>query len=107
MQFRRASTVALLAVGAAYAQTPEDRLRSRIAEVHYTPLAEAARVQGDVHLNVNSGVVVLVSGPPLLARIAVESAKAVGSFHDETNLGLTYHFVLADTVSVPVPTTSK
>jgi len=47
MQFRRPLIIALVLVGAASAQTTEDALRSRIAGVRYSPLAEAARVQGD------------------------------------------------------------
>jgi len=108
IRFRRPSTVALLLVGSAFAQTPEDGLRSRLATVHYAPLAEQARIQGDVRLHLNSGVATLLFGHPLLAQTAVESAKAIGSIGSEPNLDLTYHFVLADTtVSVPTPTTVK
>ena len=57
MRFRRLFLVALVLVGAASAQTPEDGLRSTINAVHYARLAEQARIQGDVHLNVKSGVV--------------------------------------------------
>lgn len=97
MQFRRPFVIALILVGAASAQTPEDGLRSKIKSVHYAPLAEQARIQGDVHLNVKSGVVTLLAGHPLLAPIAVESAKAVGSIQGETDLEMIYHFVLVDT----------
>ena len=106
MQFRRPFVIALILVGAASAQTPEDALRSKIKSVHYAPLAEQARIQGDVHLNVKSGVVTLLAGHPLLAPIAVESAKAVGSIQGETDLEMTYHFVLVDTTtSVPTSIT--
>jgi hypothetical protein len=92
-----------LVVWAASAQTPEDRLRSKIEAVHYAPLAEQARIQGDVHLNVKSGMVTLLSGHPILAPIAVESAKACGSIQGKTDLGMTYHFVLVDTATnVPI-----
>ena len=95
--------VALVLVGAASAQTAEDGLRSEIKAVRYARLAEQARIQGDVHLNVKSGVVTLLSGHPLLARIAVESAKAFGSIQGKTNLDMTFHFVLVDTATgVPV-----
>jgi hypothetical protein len=108
LHFRWASTVAWLLVGSAFAQTPEDGLRSRIATVHYALLAEQARIQGDVRVHLNSGVATLLFGHPLLAQTAVESAKAIGSIGSETNLDLTYHFVLADTtVSVRTPTTVK
>lgn len=83
----------------ASAQTPEDGLRSEIKAVHYAPLAEQARIQGDVHLNVKSGVVTLLSGHPILAATAVESAKAFGSIQGQTDLDITYHFVLVDTAT--------
>jgi len=97
MQFRGAFAIECLIVSAALAQAPEDGLRSQIATVHYAPLAEQARVQGDVHLKLNSGVVTVFSGHPLLAQIAVESAKAFGSVQGRTELDVTYHFVLVET----------
>jgi len=103
MRFRRLSVAALVLVGAASAQTTEDRLRSEIKAVHYAPLAAQARIQGDVHLSVKSGVVTLLSGHPLLAPLAVESAKAFGSIQGKTDVDLTYHFVLVDAATdVPV-----
>ena len=90
MHFRRPIVVALVLVGAASAQTPEDGLRSRIKAVQYAALAEQARIQGDVHLDVKSGVVTLLSGHPLLAKIAVESAQAFGSIQGETDLEVTF-----------------
>jgi hypothetical protein len=73
--------------------------------VHYAPLARAAQVQGDVHLTLNSGVVTLLAGHPLLARTALDSARALGSVQHETNLDLIYHFVLIPSASVPISTT--
>ena len=103
MRFRRLFVVALVLVGTASAQAPEDGLRSEIKAVHYAPLAELARIQGDVHLSVKSGVITLLSGHPILAPIAVESAKAFGSIQGKTDLDMTYHFVLVDTATgVPV-----
>ena len=103
MRFRRLFVAALVLVGAASAQTTEDRLRSEIKAVRYVPLAEQARIQGDVHLSVKSGVVTLLSGHPLLAPLAVESAKAFGSIQGKTDVDMTYHFVFVDTAtSVPV-----
>src|SRR5215471_16459005 len=107
VQLGRTSTVAFLLVGTVFAQTTEGVLRSRLTSVHYAPLAEQARIQGDVRIRLNSGVVTLVSGHPLLAPIAVESARALGSIQSEANLDLTYHFVLVDTESVPTSTTVK
>jgi len=105
VQLGRTSTVAFLLVGTVFAQTTEGVLRSRLTSVHYAPLAEQARIQGDVRLRLNSGVVTLISGHPLLAPIAVESAKALGSIQ---NLDVTYHFVIVDTAkSVPTSTIVK
>jgi hypothetical protein len=104
MPFGRPFVVALVLVGVSSGQTPEDALKSRIKAVHFPPLAEQARIQGDIHLSVKSGVVTLLSGHRLLAPIAIESAKAFGSIQDETDLELTYHFVFAETTtSVPTP----
>ena len=51
-------------------------------------------------------MVTLLSGHPILAQIGVESAKAFGSIQSETNLDVTYHFVLVDTAtSVPTSMT--
>jgi hypothetical protein len=98
--------VSLVLLRTASAQIPEDALRLKITGVRYAPLAEAARVQGNVHLALNAGAVTLLSGPPLLVQTAVESAKALGSIQREANLDLTYHFVLVDTAkSVPTPMT--
>ena len=103
MRFRRPFVVALVLVGAASAQTTEGGLRSKIKAVRYAPLAEQARIQGDVHLNVESGVVTLLSGHPILAPIAVESAKAFGSIQGKTDVDMTYHFVLVDAATnVPI-----
>jgi hypothetical protein len=82
-------------------------LRSTLTSVHYLPLAQQARIQGDVRLSVNTGVITVVSGHPLLAPTAVASAKAFGSVLRQTHLDVTYHFVLVDTTSVPTVTTVK
>ena len=98
--------VASVLVVAVSAQTLVDELRSKISAVHYNQLAEQARIQGDVHLSVKSGSVTLLSGHPLLAPVAVESAKALGSIQGKTEVELTYHFVFADTTtSVPASVT--
>ena len=103
MQFRLLFVAGLVLAGAASAQTSEDRLISEVRAVRYAPLAEQARIQGDVHLSVKSGVVTLHSGHPILAPITVESAKLIGSIQGKTDIDMTYHFVLVDTAtSVPV-----
>jgi len=95
--------VAFLLVGAVFAQTSENELRSKISTVRYAPLAEQARIHGDVHLKLSAGAVTVISGHPLLVRIAVESAKSLASIPGQTDLDLTYHFVLVDNPSA-VPT---
>ncbi len=99
MQFRKLFVIALILVAAASAQTREDYLRSKIKPVHYPPISEQARIQGNVYLSVKSGVVTLLAGHPLLAQVAVESAKAFGPIQGETDLEVTYHFVFADTTT--------
>lgn len=108
MRSRRSLVVVLVLVGAASAQTLEDELRPEIKAVHYAPLAEQARIQGDVHLNVKSGAVTLLLGHPLLAAIAVESAESLRPIQGKTDFEMIYHFVLVDTAksaptSITVP----
>jgi hypothetical protein len=104
---RRKFWIATLFIGAAFAQTPQDELRSGIRAVRYPTLAEFARVHGDVHLSLKSGVVTL-SGPPLLAKTAIDSAKEFASIRDGADLDVAYHFIIADTVtSVPTQTAVK
>jgi hypothetical protein len=106
VQLPRIFIIPLVILGTASAQPPEDALRSKIKIVRYAPLAEAANIQGNVHVALNAGVVTLLSGPPLLAQTALESAKALGSIQGATNLDLTYHFVLVYTAtSVPTSIT--
>jgi hypothetical protein len=108
MQLSGISIVACLLVEAPFAQTAEDALKSKLTSVHYAPLAEQARIQGDVQLSLNNGVTTIISGHPLLAPTAVASATAFGSIQSETNFDLTYHFVLVDTTtSVPTVTTVR
>jgi hypothetical protein len=109
MRFKRTFALGVLLIGTAFAQTPTDELRSRIGNVYYPPLAKAARIQGDVRLHLNSGEVTILSGPPLLVRTAVESAKAFASILGEGDVDVTYHFVFAGggTISVLTPVTVK
>ena len=108
MHLRKACTIGCILVSAALAQT-EDGLRANVASLHYPPLAEQARIQGDVRLEANAGVVTLVSGHPLLAPLAIDNAKTFGSVQGQTKLDMTYHFVIVDTpvYSVPTLTTVK
>jgi len=108
MQIVRTCTVACLAAAAIFGQTTEEELRSRLSNVHYPPLPQQARIQGDVHVSLNGSVVTLVAGHQLLAPTAMESAKALGSIQNQSVLDVTYHFVLVDTTrSVPTTTTVK
>jgi hypothetical protein len=97
MQLRRTSIVVCTLVGAAFAQTTEAVLKSKLTSVHYARLAEMARIQGDVRLSLSGDVITVVSGHPLLAPIAVAGAKELGSVQSSTSLVVTYHFVLVDT----------
>lgn len=100
--------MAFLVVTAAIAQSPEDGLKSRITTTRYPPLAEQARIQGDVLLKLSSGVVTVISGHPVLTRPAEESAKGFASFLGTTDVDITYHFVLSDTtISVPTSRVEK
>jgi len=101
---RATLAAALLLARVAFAQIPEDELRSKIARSIYPPLARAARVQGDVVLQVHSDGVTLVSGPPLLVQAAIENAKSLGLTGGVT---LTYHFVLFRSTTVPTFTPVK
>jgi hypothetical protein len=107
MKLRRAFAIGILIVAPVFAQTPEDGMRPRIATVHYPPLGELAGIQGDVHLHFNSGVITLLSGHPLLARTATDSAKELGLIRDKSELDVTYHFVLVDPTVVPTSVTVK
>jgi len=106
MRARRIFLVALFVVRAVAAQTSADELRSKSIDVRYLHLAEQARIQGDVHLRLASGVVTVLSGHPLLAPTAVNSARLFVSVLGSKEFDLTYHFVLIDT-SVPTWVTVK
>ena len=50
----------------------------------------------------------LVSGHPLLASLAIENAKTFGAYQGQADLDVTYHFVIVDTAtSVLTSTTVK
>jgi hypothetical protein len=97
MSFARICATVSLFVGIVSAQIPEGELESRIATVRYLPLAESARVQGDVRLRINDGAVTVLSGHPLLVPTAVESAKALAPVLGAADLDVTYHFVIVNT----------
>ena len=107
MPLKKTCTIGCLLVCAALGQT-EGGLKARAATVRYPPLAEQARIQGDVRLEATSGVVTLVSGHPLFAPTAINNAKTLGSLQGQSKLELTYHFVIVDTAySVPTSTIVK
>jgi len=104
MTSRWVVALASLVAVAAVAQRPEDGLESRIAQIRYAPLAEQARIQGDVHIKLSSGIVTIISGHPLLAKTAEESTKGFASFLGTTDVDVTYHFVFGETtISVLAP----
>jgi hypothetical protein len=105
MQLRKTCTIGCLIVCAALAQT-EGGLGAKVATVQYPPLAETARIQGDVRIEANSGVVTFISGHPLLAPRAIDHAKTLGSIQGQTKLDITYHFVVVDTNAYNVPTST-
>jgi hypothetical protein len=82
--------VAMLVIGAASTQNPEDELRSKVASIRYLPLAEQARIQGDVHLEIKSGVVKILPGHPLLSQNASESAQDFESLLPGRDLDVTF-----------------
>jgi hypothetical protein len=96
----RAFIIALLNVGLVLAQDRQPSLTSAIADVRYPPLAEAARVQGDVYLSVRAGTVSVKSGSPLLVRTAVESAKALIPVLGEADVTLKFHFAIVDDTTI-------
>jgi len=62
MAFRGIIAVAVFLISVGLAQTREDALRSMITAVPYPPLANQARIQGDVHVKVSSGNVAPPNG---------------------------------------------
>lgn len=107
MQLKKTFTIGCLLVCPAVGQT-EGGLTAGVATVRYPPLAEQARIQGDVRLEASSGVVSLVSGHPLLAPQAINNAKTLASLQGKTKVEITYHFVIVDTAySVPGSSTVK
>lgn len=68
----------------------------------YPRLAKSAKIAGDVRLTKSFGAVTIVSGHPLLAQMILENAKELSAHFPQTDLNLTYHFILLDnTVDVP------
>jgi hypothetical protein len=105
MRSRKAFLLTLLLFPEVLAQSSEGELRSKIAAVRYPPLGEQARIQGDVHLKLNCGVVAVISGHPLLSPLAVDNLKSW--IADKTDADVTYHFVLVDAAEANKPVTVK
>ena len=80
MQLSRSFIVASLFVSVAVVQTAEDVLKSKLTRVHYATLAERARIQGDVRLNVKNGLITVISGHPLLAPLPSKAQKRSDRF---------------------------
>jgi hypothetical protein len=99
----RSTLAAFLLAGACLAQLPENDLQTAIRRIRYLPLAEVARVQGDVRLKSDAGTITVISGPPLLAQAAVGETKTFAQLLVNGSFDLTYHFGFVDTVrTVPI-----
>jgi hypothetical protein len=106
MQLRKTCAIGCFVVLAALAQSDDDdELRAKVATAHYPPLAQQARIQGDVRLEANSGVVTLVSGHPLLTQAAIDNARVLGSIEGQERLAITYHFAIVDTTHTELTST--
>lgn len=104
MQWERACAISCL-LGQAILGQAESGLRDIVASVRYPTLAEYARIQGDVRLEINHGVVKLVSGHPLLARLAMNNAEMISSARSQLQRDITYHFILVDVDIIHTSTT--
>ena len=91
MAFRSALAI-LLFTGACLAGS-HDQLRQKVHEVHY-PSLPSGWIQGDVHLIVNGGMVNLLSGPPLLTRVAELGTESFAPLLGESQFYVIYHFEL-------------
>lgn len=91
--------VLLLLSIALIAQSAEETVRSNLASMKYPLLAEQARVQGVVHVKIESGRVTLLSGHPLLAPSAIANSDQLTSILGNPYADLTYHFVLTDSTT--------
>ena len=96
----------LLAFAAGTAFGQDAAMIASVERLRYQPLAEQARVQGDVHLRGGLDGITVLSGHPLLVAGARENfiqlAKIAG--HD---IVAVYHFTLAEPVSRNVTVTEK
>jgi hypothetical protein len=72
--------VANLLASVVFGQTAEDVLKSKLTSVHYARLAEMARIQGDVRLKLNNGLITVISGHPLLAPLPSKAQKRSDRF---------------------------
>ncbi len=95
-------TVASLLANVALTQTRENELKSKVTDIAYPPLGDQARIQGDVRLRVESGVITVFSGHPMLAETAREAVKSIGLSEDRAQIELTCHFILVDVIMTPV-----
>jgi len=77
-------------------------MKSRIEAVHYVPLAEMARVQGDVRISHHSDSLTVVSGPPLLVPLARQTTASIVLLMGLEDSEFTYHFVLTDSGTTTV-----
>jgi hypothetical protein len=101
LRIAEATAALLLAVVRVFAQNSQDDLASKVLAVKYSALAAAARIQGDVRLNVTSEQANLIDGPPLLRDATLQIARALISTGNRDVTQVTVHFALVSTVTRP------
>ena len=72
------------------AANAQDRVRPDLEQLWYPSLARHARIEGQVQFVINSGVVQLVSGHPLLIPIAKANVEKWANQAMDTQVWVTY-----------------
>src|SRR3569623_1610354 len=83
-------------------QSMAEQIKSRIGAVHYVPLAEMARVQGDVRISYHSDIVAVLSGPPLLVPLARQTTVSLVPLIGMGDSEFTCQFALTDSGTTTV-----
>src|SRR6266516_3521199 len=79
-------------------------LAAKVEVVRFPPLARQARIQGDIRLRSGPDGITLVTGHPLLARVALDNLKELGKVSD-AEIEAVYHFVLVNETEIRVTRT--
>jgi hypothetical protein len=82
------------------------RIVAKVEGVVFPPLLRMARIQGDVTLRAGPKGITLLSGHPLLARVAVDNLNDIVT-PSEAESEFLYHFVIGDTSTFITRTTVK